>query len=250
MIHRFGSNAPRVAKSAPTRSSRSHVPTPRQAVFASLLFALVVWPAQRSTTVPRPASASAPAQVFPTSPRIHLPLALSRSAPIHSTGAPPPPTSTSSPTPAATETPTATAVPADPTAAPTLDATPAPTATLAIHVLLPDEDFDDFPFDPVTIVAASIDGDSVDLSVRYGGGCMEHDFRLLAGRAIMESFPPQADVRLSHNANGDLCRALLLEELRFDLVPLKEYYKGDRDTPGPLLLRLRGWDDLLRYEFP
>lgn len=209
------------------------------------------------------------AQVFPTSPRIYFPLGLALAVPVHATGAPPAPTPTADPThtvdptrtagpyPSATASATASATVTatvtatiSATASPTLDATPAPTATEAIHVLLPEESFEDFPFDPLTILTAVVDGDSIDLRVRYGGGCVEHDFRLLAGRAIMESEPPQADIRLSHDAHGDLCRALITRDLRFDLVPLKTYFQGDRATPGPLLLRLRGWDMLLRYDFP
>ena len=199
----------------------------------------------------RHAIASHPAQVFPADPRIHLPLGLSNSAPIHSTGAPPPPSSTPAPTSTATPTASATFPPTvGPTATATLAATPALTVTPTIHVLLPDETFEDFPFDPLTILAAGIEGDTIELSVRYGGGCEDHDFTLLAGRAFMESFPLQADVRLSHNANGDLCRALIFKDLQFDLEPLKKHFKASGDMPGPLLLRLRGWDTLLRYDFP
>ncbi len=198
---------------------------------ALIASAIAVVPLLPSAVGAPDVSASNPEQVFPSNLRIHLPIGLALSAPINATGAPliqtstavPPPSATLLPTITPTITPTST-MSGTATATPTLDATAVPTATEAIHVLLPEETFEDFPFDPIAIVAAAVDGDSIDMRVRYGGGCETHDIRLLAGREIMESYPPQADIRLSHDAHGDMCRALIYEDLRYDLTPLKSYY--------------------------
>ena len=53
---------------------------------------------------------------------------------------------------------------------------------------------------------SNIDGDTLQLTVSYSGGCEEHEFKLVAWNYFLESNPVQAHVLLAHNANGDLCR--------------------------------------------
>ncbi len=74
--------------------------------------------------------------------------------------------------------------------------------------------------DITAVGAAGLRGDKLLLSVRYGGGCARHDFQLEWDGAMLESMPPQVVLRLTHNANGDNCRALLSERLEFDLSVL------------------------------
>jgi hypothetical protein len=76
--------------------------------------------------------------------------------------------------------------------------------------------------DPATIKDARIEDDQLKLKVSYGGGCEKHEFKLFGSRLFMESNPLQAAIYLSHNSNGDLCKALLSKELIFDISPLKE----------------------------
>lgn len=83
-----------------------------------------------------------------------------------------------------------------------------------------------WPSDPWTFVAHEIQGDTLSLEVRYGGGCREHRFALLVDPAFMESFPVQVAARLAHDADGDPCRALLTRTLRFDLSPLREHFQA------------------------
>lgn len=58
---------------------------------------------------------------------------------------------------------------------------------------------------------------------------------------FLESLPVKADVLLTHNANNDLCEALILQELKFDLSPLKEEYQTSYsdETNGSIIIRLR-----------
>lgn len=98
----------------------------------------------------------------------------------------------------------------------------------------------EWDMDPYSIEDANIEGDILQVRVRYGGGCREHEFQLVAYSYFMESDPVQADILLSHNSNNDPCFALLTETLTFDLSPLKdEYlrmYPGDPD--GTIILWL------------
>jgi len=85
----------------------------------------------------------------------------------------------------------------------------------------------------------TVETDTLALRVQYSGGCAEHTFQLVAGRAFMESSPVQAGVQLFHDANGDVCRAQLTETVRFDLAPLKKQYREQYGRgAGVMLLRL------------
>jgi hypothetical protein len=75
-------------------------------------------------------------------------------------------------------------------------------------------------FDSVTIESLWVDGNTLKAQVRYGGGCETHDFGLQTTGAIMESAPPQLSLVLSHDAHGDLCRAIVRDSLRFNLDSL------------------------------
>lgn len=107
-----------------------------------------------------------------------------------------------------------------------------------------------WPNDPVTIEAAAISKDQLQLTVRFGGGCARHRIALLLGRAFMESFPVQIQARLSHDAGGDACDALITRQLAFDLSPLRQRY---RNSYGPgaatIIINLSGLTSSLRYSF-
>jgi hypothetical protein len=95
-----------------------------------------------------------------------------------------------------------------------------------------------WPSDPVTIRTAEVKGDTLELSVSFGGGCRGHTFLLLADGAWMESYPVQTGLRLAHEDNNDNCDALLTRVLKFDLVPLKVAYTNSYG-PAPASIRLR-----------
>ena len=100
---------------------------------------------------------------------------------------------------------------------------------------------EDFPSDPVTIEGAVIEGNIMTIKASYSGGCAEHEFKLLGLTAISKSIPPQRQITLSHNANGDNCREYITEELSFEISAfgIKE---GD-----PIVLQLAGWSEDLTY---
>lgn len=115
-------------------------------------------------------------------------------------------------------------------------------------VLVDEGESEAWPSDPVEIREASVRDDVLTLRVRYGGGCVEHDFALVVEEVFLESHPVQMPARLSHDAHGDPCRALVAATLRFDLVPVTEAYLSVYGAePGTLILRLP--DRRIRYPF-
>ena len=109
------------------------------------------------------------------------------------------------------------------------------------HSIIIFDAFDDITLytDPLIIKEIGLGGNILYLKVEYGGGCRDHDFELYGMSSFLESDPPQASVYLSHNANGDACDALIISELEFSLVPLKEEFLKAYDD-GPMLLRIFG----------
>lgn len=73
------------------------------------------------------------------------------------------------------------------------------------------------PIDDVTVSSVAVSGDSLELEASVGGGCGDHEFQLCWDGSVMESDPPQVNVFLIHDGNGDSCEAELTEELSFDL---------------------------------
>lgn len=88
------------------------------------------------------------------------------------------------------------------------------------------KEYADVPVDnaPVTITHAEINGDVAKLEVSYTGGCKSHEIKLIVSSLFMESNPVQTESILSH-ITEDSCDAVVAEELTFDLLPLREFYR-------------------------
>jgi len=95
-----------------------------------------------------------------------------------------------------------------------------------------------FRMDPATIRSASISGSELRITVEFGGGCAEHHFSLLHSGLFMESLPVQTNLQLTHDAEGDRCRALLGRELVFDLTPLRHAYLEAYGRPETIVIHL------------
>ncbi len=108
-----------------------------------------------------------------------------------------------------------------------------------------------YAMDPMTIETAMIVGDALEVGVQHSGGCETHEFAYCWDGAFLESFPVQVMTQISHDANGDLCDALISEMLSFDLVPLKTAYQKSYQTPnGQVSINLAGWQGgQLLYSF-
>lgn len=70
---------------------------------------------------------------------------------------------------------------------------------------------------PLTVSHAQVEGDKLIATVQYGGGCAEHTFTACWNGALAKSMPPQATLRIIHDAGGDTCRARKTEALSLDL---------------------------------
>ncbi|MEY4330156.1 MAG: hypothetical protein RL609_904 [Bacteroidota bacterium] len=75
--------------------------------------------------------------------------------------------------------------------------------------------------DAITINGLKVVGDSLYVEVQYSGGCQNHEFTMITNGNFLKSLPPQLPLFLEHNANGDNCRALKMETLKYDLKPLR-----------------------------
>ncbi|MCH2225227.1 MAG: hypothetical protein MK066_10710 [Crocinitomicaceae bacterium] len=74
--------------------------------------------------------------------------------------------------------------------------------------------------DATSISSASIEGNILTLSLSYSGGCEKHVFDLLGSFSVMKSLPAKRSIKLIHNANGDKCRKLVEETIKFDISDL------------------------------
>jgi len=97
--------------------------------------------------------------------------------------------------------------------------------------------------DPVRIKDAQQIGDFIVLDVSYSGGCEEHEFQLETRGNFTSTYPPEVDVTLKHNNNGDRCRGLKDTKLWFDLTPLR--YPGT----NKVILVLTNTDTTLDYNY-
>lgn len=97
--------------------------------------------------------------------------------------------------------------------------------------------------DPVRIKDAQQIGDFIVLDVSYSGGCEEHEFQLETRGNFTSTYPPEVDVTLKHDSNGDRCRGLKDTKLWFDLTPLK--YPGT----NKVILVLTNTDITLDYTY-
>ncbi|MGC6419117.1 MAG: hypothetical protein ACON3Z_18465 [Bradymonadia bacterium] len=117
---------------------------------------------------------------------------------------------------------------------------------VALNECREDTDYirDGFQYD-----AVRIDGDTLLLSVSYSGGCETHIFGGCFG-SFLESSPVQVPVTISHDANGDICEAIVSEVIELDLMPLQEAYRAAYGVEeGQMFLNLDGYDGRIVYEF-
>jgi hypothetical protein len=110
-------------------------------------------------------------------------------------------------------------------------------------------DLSTVPKDELTIENAVINENILKLTVRYGGGCGTTRFELFTDGAFMESNPVQTNITLSFK-DEDLCKALLTQELTFDLSKLATLYCNSYQQPtGTIILHIGDWPDSITYSF-
>ena len=103
---------------------------------------------------------------------------------------------------------------------------------------------DDMMFGEVQIV-----NDTLYVSASYSGGCAEHSFDACFGD-FSEGVPVGTTITITHNANGDTCERAVLEDLTFDLTPLKASYQAGYGVEnGTIQIRIPGTRQAIEYNF-
>ena len=103
--------------------------------------------------------------------------------------------------------------------------------------------------DPFEISAASIVGNSLNMTVHYSGGCAEHEFTICGSGEWAESDPVQTSVTVNHADPGDVCDAYPSENLSFSLLGLQQDYAALYGAgPGTMTVNVTGWGQL-EYSF-
>lgn len=106
-------------------------------------------------------------------------------------------------------------------------------------------DRSDFAGAAWTLRDATVEGDTLVLEIRHGGGCARHSYRVVAVEgflALPDAGPVPAvavPLALSHDDGGDLCEALLFRTVRRDLAPLRDAYRERVSPTGAARLLLR-----------
>lgn len=99
---------------------------------------------------------------------------------------------------------------------------------------------------PITITAATLDGNILSLEVEYSGGCKDHTYELIGSAAIMKSLPAKRAIKLIHNSNDDTCRELISETIKFNIRALSV-----TETKGSeIVLLLDGYKQSISYVYP
>lgn len=97
--------------------------------------------------------------------------------------------------------------------------------------------------DAFNVVEVKVDGDILSVTVSYGGGCQDHEWTMYATERYAKSYPPKLGIFLKHKANGDMCKALLRETLKFNLKDVQ--YKGS----DKLHLQMNNYKEFIVYEY-
>jgi hypothetical protein len=99
--------------------------------------------------------------------------------------------------------------------------------------------------DPFQLERVICEGNTLFISLSYGGGCGEHSFQFNANMLVMTSWPPKRSVQLIHTNHKDYCKAIVQKTIEVDLVELANIKKRGSTT----ILLLDGWDKPIEYTF-
>jgi hypothetical protein len=123
------------------------------------------------------------------------------------------------------------------------------TALDGCEEIIINDDNDVFPDDPLFIQDAVVNNNTLQLTVQYGGGCGDVEFKLIGDALFMESNPVQSPIALSLK-DKDWCKALITTELCYDLSALATLYRNSYQTSsGTIILRIEGFEPLVYYSF-
>jgi len=92
------------------------------------------------------------------------------------------------------------------------------------------------PLDAVNLLDARLENTTLVLQVQYGGGCRDHIFSLFTHPMFFSNDYGTIPIFVSHEANGDNCKALVAEEISF---PLNQLIQKVSSIAGPEAFELR-----------
>jgi len=105
------------------------------------------------------------------------------------------------------------------------------------------DDSKEFISTPFTFNDIQIEGDTLIAHVQYSGGCGDHKFEIKENGFLMKSLPPKQPIQIIHFTSGDKCRALINEQLKYDISCF-------RGTPhGTTVLLLKNWTTDVIYSY-
>jgi hypothetical protein len=96
------------------------------------------------------------------------------------------------------------------------------------------------PEDPLSIEKVDIEENCLKISVAYGGGCGDVEFKLVCNGMMLHTYPPQLGLKLSFK-DDDHCKALIHKTLSYDLTKVKA---ADKMT-----FHLKGWSQPIDHTF-
>jgi hypothetical protein len=76
------------------------------------------------------------------------------------------------------------------------------------------------PKDELRLQEVAVEGGMVRLTVQHGGGCEQHTYAACWDGFFDDSLPGRAALVIHHDANGDMCDALLTREVLIDPAEL------------------------------
>lgn len=109
-------------------------------------------------------------------------------------------------------------------------------------VVISTQKYDTTQTDDFTFGSVQIEGDCLKITAIIGGGCGEISFQLLASAFVIETLPEKREIRLVVE-DKDICKALLYEELSYDLTSLRT------GRTGTIYFLLQGYDGPLKYTY-
>ena len=100
--------------------------------------------------------------------------------------------------------------------------------------------------DPIMgIDTVEVKGNTLFIHVSYGGGCRTHEFQVIGSLAIAKSFPPIRALQLVHNANDDMCRAIVRSVIEVDL----EEVAYQKTEGSEIYYTIEGWDHRIYHKY-
>lgn len=98
------------------------------------------------------------------------------------------------------------------------------------------------PSDDYDIIRATIAGNTLNLTIGYGGGCGEVYYDLVTANYYLDTNPIQKNIRLSFD-DQDHCEAGVALELSFNLSQI-QLSNTDR-----IIIHLDKWDNQIEYSY-